>query len=123
MLKSQKEIGSESMFSFEKNAIKRTTEKLKEVLGDNLIAVAAFGSRVRGDFSQGSDFDILVVVRKRTFDVIDIINNVFGDEEDRTDIPFSVVVKETDSFEKEKIYNTTFYRNIKKEGIVLHGRT
>ncbi|MDP2753317.1 MAG: nucleotidyltransferase domain-containing protein [Nitrospirota bacterium] len=111
------------MFSFEKNAIKRATEKLKEVLGDNLIAVAAFGSRVRGDFSQGSDFDILVVVRKRTFDIIDIINNVFGDEEDRTDIPFSVVVKGTDSFEKEKIYNTTFYRNIKREGIVLHGRT
>lgn len=123
MLKSQKEIGSERMFSFEKDAIKRATEKLKEVLGDNLIAVAAFGSRVRGDFSQESDFDILAVVRKRTFDVIDIINDVFCDEEDRTGIPFSVVVKEIDSFEKERTYNTTFYRNIKKEGIVLHGRT
>lgn len=30
MLKSQKEIGSERMFSFEKDAIKRATEKLKE---------------------------------------------------------------------------------------------
>ncbi|MBM4136487.1 MAG: nucleotidyltransferase domain-containing protein [Nitrospira sp.] len=110
------------MFSFEKNAIKRATERLREVLGDNLIAVAAFGSRIRGDFSQGSDFDILVVVKKRTFDVIDTINDVFIHEEEATGIPFSTVVKGIDSIEKEKAYNTPFYRNIQKEGIVLYGR-
>jgi predicted nucleotidyltransferase len=60
------------MFSFEKDAIKRATESLKAVLGDNLVAVVAFGSRVRGDFNEGSDFDILVVVKKRTFDIKEI---------------------------------------------------
>lgn len=38
------------MFSFEKDAIKKATERLKEILDDNLVAMAAFGSRVRGDF-------------------------------------------------------------------------
>jgi predicted nucleotidyltransferase len=110
------------MFSFEKDAIKRATEKLKEVLGDNLIAVAAFGSRVRGDFDGDSDFDILIVVKKRTSDVIDEAIDVFSDEEDRTGISFSVVVKGIDSFEKERAYNTTFYRNIKREGVVFYGQ-
>lgn len=111
------------MFSFEKDAIKRATVKLKDALGDNLIAVAAFGSRVRGDFDGDSDFDILIVVKKRTSDVIDKAIDVFTDEEDNMGIPFSVVIKETRSFEKEKTYNTTFYRNIKKEGVVFYGQT
>ncbi len=110
------------MFSLEKDAVKRATKKLKKVLGNDLIAVVAFGSRIRGDFSQESDLDILVIVKKRTFDIIDTINQFFTDEEKQTDIYFSVVVKGIDSFEKERTYNTTFYRNIKKEGIVLHGR-
>jgi len=110
------------MFSFEKDAIKRSTERLKEVLGDNLIAIVAFGSRVRGDFDGDSDFDILIVVKKRASDVIDEAIDVFSDEEDRTGIPFSVVVKGIDSFEKERTYNTTFYRNIKREGVVFYGQ-
>ncbi|MEW6416934.1 MAG: nucleotidyltransferase domain-containing protein [Nitrospirota bacterium] len=110
------------MFSFEKDAIKRATEKLKEILGDNLIEVAAFGSRVRGDFDGDSDFDILIVVKKRTSDVIDKAIDIFTDEEDKMGIPFSVVIKEIKSFEKERAYNTTFYRNIKREGVVFYGQ-
>jgi predicted nucleotidyltransferase len=109
------------MFSFEKKAMKRITRKLEELLGNNLIAVLVFGSRVRGDFSAESDFDILVVVKKRTFGIIDTVNEVLSEEEDKTGIPFSVVVKGMESFERERKYNTSFYRNIKKEGIILHG--
>lgn len=109
------------MFSFEKKAVKRITEKLKKLLGDNLLTILVFGSRVRGDFSAESDFDILVVVKKRTFGVIDAVNEVLSEEESKTGIPFSVVVKGMESFERERQYNTSFYRNIKREGIVLHG--
>ena len=109
------------MFSFEKKAVKRATEKLKKLLGDNLLTVLVFGSRVRGDFSAESDFDILVVVKKRTFGIIDTINEVLSEEENKTGIPFSVVVKGMESFERERRHNTSFYRNIKREGIVLHG--
>jgi uncharacterized protein len=110
------------MFAFEKKAIKRITEKMKKVLGTELITIIAFGSRVRGDFSQESDFDILVVVKKRTFAAIDTINHLFMNEEEKAGIPFSVIVKGVDLFEKEKVYKTAFYRNIKEEGIVLYGR-
>jgi predicted nucleotidyltransferase len=111
------------MFAFEKEALRRITEKLKKVLGDELVTAIAFGSRVRGDFSQDSDFDILVVVKKRTFAVIDTVNHLFTNEEEKAGIPFSVIVKGADLFEKEKVYKTLFYRNIKEEGIVLYGRT
>ena len=109
------------MFSLEKDVIKKTTRNLKKVLGNNLIAVAAFGSRVRGDFSEESDMDILVIVKKRTFDIMDTINQFFTEEETRTGIPFSVVIKGIETFEKEKSHNTSFYRNIRNEGVFFHG--
>lgn len=110
------------MFLTEKESLKRAVKRLKKISGENLVTVVAFGSRVKGTFSGGSDFDILVVVHKRTSKLIDTINEVFIKEEDKTGIPYSVVIKVDGSFEKEKQYNTTFYRNIKKEGVLLYGR-
>jgi predicted nucleotidyltransferase len=110
------------MFLTEKESLKRAVKRLKKISGENLVTVVAFGSRVRGTFSGESDFDILVIVHKRTSQLIDTINEVFIKEEDKTGIPYSVVIKTDESFEKEKQYNTTFYRNIKKEGVLLYGR-
>ncbi|MGB9716675.1 MAG: nucleotidyltransferase domain-containing protein [Thermodesulfovibrionales bacterium] len=110
------------IFTIEKEAIIRATEKLREVLGDNLVSVIAFGSRVRGDFTGDSDFDILIIVRKRDFEVIEKVVKVFYKEEERTNISFSPVIKPLDIFKKEEAYNSPFYRNIKKEGIVFYGR-
>ncbi|MDI1472343.1 nucleotidyltransferase domain-containing protein [Thermodesulfovibrio sp. 1176] len=53
-----------NMFTIEKEAIKRATERLKGALGENLLAVIAFGSRVRGDFNGESGFDVLIIVKK-----------------------------------------------------------
>lgn len=84
--------------------------------------MTAFGSKVRGDFNADFDFDILIVVKKRTIDVIGKAIDVFT-EEDKLGIPFSVVVKEIKTFEKERTYYTTFYRNIMQEGITFYGQT
>lgn len=111
------------MFTIERDAINRATKKLQEALGDNLITVIAFGSRIRGDFSGESDFDILVIVKERDFGVIEKVVEIFGEEEDKTIIPFSPVIKSLETFKKEKAYNTTFYRNIKKEGVAFYGGT
>jgi len=40
--------------------------RLRERLGDNLVAVTLYGSRARGDAREGSDFDLIVQVRERT---------------------------------------------------------
>jgi Nucleotidyltransferase domain. len=111
------------MFSEEKKALKRITDKLKKALGVELISVIAFGSRVRGDFRGNSDFDVLVIVRQRSRDIVDKIISIFNEEEIKTGIPFSPVVKSKELFAKEKKFNTAFFRNIKNEGRLLYGKT
>lgn len=110
------------MFVIEKKAIDRATKKIQKLLGDNLITVTAFGSRVRGDFTEDSDFDVLVVVKKRTSDIIMQVNDIFDREDHKAGVVFSAVIKQMEVFEKEKRFNTPFYQNIKKEGVVFYGR-
>lgn len=40
------------------------SDKLEEILQDNLISVVLFGSAARGDAGEGSDIDILIVAEK-----------------------------------------------------------
>ena len=110
------------MFDIERKAVDRATRKLQKLLGNNLITVAAFGSRARGDFTEESDFDVLVIVKKRTLDTIIKVNDIFSREEDKAGVIFSAVIKQMEAFEEEKRFNTPFYQNIKKEGVVFYGR-
>lgn len=111
------------MFITEKDSLERATERLKSELKDNLVSVIAFGSRVRGDFHGESDFDLLIIVKERNPHVVEKVIKVLHEEEEETGIPFSPIIKHLESFEKEKAFNTTFYRNIKREGMVFYGRT
>lgn len=106
----------------EKESLSRVVEKLKNVLGDNLLTVVVFGSRVRGDFHGESDFDVLVILKRRDYNALGVIIDLFYDEEERTGITYSVVVKDSETFDREKNYGTGFYRSILEEGKVLYGK-
>jgi uncharacterized protein len=107
------------MFTYEKNILNRLTENLKEKFPDRIMAVYAFGSRVRGDHGEWSDFDVLVVVKNKTPEIANEIISLFVDEEIQSGIPFSPVIKDINAFEMEKHHNTPFYENIMKEGVLL----
>jgi len=79
----------------------------------------AFGSRVRGDFSASSDFDVLVVVRDKNPEIEYAIVSVIVDIEMQYNLSFTPVIKDEKAFELEKKYNSPFYNNIIHEGIQL----
>ena len=41
--------------------LNRVVSKLREGLGDDLVAVVLFGSRARGEAREGSDWDVLII--------------------------------------------------------------
>lgn len=107
------------MYAHFKAALQRiVTELNKEFRGD-VISVYAFGSRVRGDHSARSDFDVLVLVKDRTIHLEEGIIDVFVDEEMQSGISFDPVIKTARSFELEKRHNTPFYQNVAEQGIKI----
>jgi len=53
--------------------------KLKEILGDDLVEVILFGSYARGEASEGSDVDVMLVTRRHlSLEERDGLNEITG---------------------------------------------
>jgi len=107
------------MLFHEREALRRIAGRLKEMFPDRIHRIYAFGSRVRGDHGEWSDLDVLVVVNGKDLEIQDEIFTAFAEEELATGIPFSPIIKEQSVFAREEELNTTFYQNIKREGVLL----
>ena len=107
------------MYAHEKGSLGRITNSLREQFPDRITGIYAFGSRVRGDHGEWSDFDILVVVKDRDPLIEEAIISSFVEEELRSGLIFTPLIKDQKAFESEKRFNTPFYENLTREGIVL----
>jgi predicted nucleotidyltransferase len=105
------------MYEHVKTELKKISTALKEKYPDTILSVIAFGSRVRGDHTERSDFDVLVVVENRDAAIEEGIVDIFVEEEMKTGISFDPVIKTAGSMELEKQHHTPFYENISTEGI------
>ena len=101
----------------ERETLNKIVKALKAKFPERIHEVYAFGSRVRGDHTVWSDFDVLIVVKERDPSIEAEIVSLFVDEELETGIPFSPLIKDQAAFEKEKSFKSPFYTNIMQEGV------
>jgi predicted nucleotidyltransferase len=103
----------------EKQAVKELIDELKKLYGDNLSRVILYGSKARGDATEDSDIDILVVLKKK-------IQN-FSSERKKVkeiswrlsykyDLLLSIIIRSEQEYMRK---DTPLLMNIEKEGIVL----
>jgi len=91
---------------------------VSEINPDKIIL---FGSRVRGDYHEDSDYDILVLKRGITNE-----RKLSGDlkirfYKEKLLISIDVIVMEHDKFYQLSDVSGYIYKNIKNEGICIHG--
>lgn len=107
------------MYAHEKSILSHIVEALRERFPGRIEAVYVFGSKARGDHGEGSDFDVLVVVKDRNPGIEETIMGLFVEEELRSGLVFTPLIKDKSAFESEKKFHTPFYENLAREGIVL----
>ncbi len=107
------------MHEHEKKTLRKITEKLRDKFSNRVVSVYAFGSRVRGDYDEWSDFDVLVIVKDKSPEIEKEIIGIVVDEELQSGISFGTVIKDIKDFELEKKFKTPFYENIMREGVLL----
>ncbi|MBI4698962.1 MAG: nucleotidyltransferase domain-containing protein [Nitrospirae bacterium] len=107
------------MYIHEKETLKRIIELFKDEFHERIISVYAFGSRVRRNQGEWSDFDILVVVKDKDPEIESELMSIIVDEEIKSGLSFTPVIKDLKAFEMEKKFKTPFYENIIREGVLL----
>jgi len=107
------------MYAHERSVLTRIADKLKEQFAGRISAVYVFGSRARGDHGVWSDLDVLILVTDKSPEIETGIISLFVDEEIQSNTSFSPVIKDIEDFEREKNFNSPFYENILREGVLL----
>lgn len=101
----------------EKAILKQFKDILQQTLGDRLVELRLFGSYARGDADEGSDFDVLVIVDRRTDDVREMVLDADVEMMNRYEKLFAALIY--DEYEWQKARSFPHAWNIEREGVVL----
>jgi predicted nucleotidyltransferase len=92
-------------------------EKLREEFGRHLQKVILFGSRARGDHSEESDYDCLLILDEVTPEVKEILNAIEGEMLYEYGAVFSAFPLTLEDLERKRF--EPFIMNVRKEGVML----
>jgi predicted nucleotidyltransferase len=92
---------------------------LQEIAGDRIVRMVLYGSRARGDYSEGSDTDIAVIVRGLSREMKDTMLNRVADVEIEYLRSLSTLILSEEDFLLLKKRERRIAMDIDKEGVPL----
>ena len=103
----------------EKQAVKAFVATIKKNLEDQLLETKIFGSKVRGDYSQDSDIDILIVLKERSKYIIDTLYEKLLSIELEYDSKISLTIFSQTEYQNNLNAHTPFIESLNNEGVSL----
>ena len=103
----------------EQAALSEFLTKLREQHGSEVVLVSLFGSKVRGDFDEESDIDVLLVVENRNSQLWEDVVEIETELMLKHDAVISSLIMGRDNYEWHLRHRAPLYRNIEREGIEL----
>jgi predicted nucleotidyltransferase len=102
----------------EKQAVKELVDELKKLYGDNLSRVILYGSKARGDATEDSDIDIMIVLKdvKDKSKELEKLIKLTTEIDFRYETLISVTLQSEEEYLKKR---SPLLLNVRKEGIVL----
>ncbi len=99
------------------------SQQVKKILGAKLIKIILYGSYARGDFSENSDVDVMILttltddeIEKQENQIFDLAFQFLMEY----GIDISVIIKNDEHF-YHWLGALPFYDNVNQEGVVLNG--
>ena len=88
---------------------------VRSALDGQVVKIMIFGSRARGDAVEGSDFDIVVVVKKRTPTVREAVLDAGVKMMNLHGALFSAIIYDEEEWEREQNFPLAW--NVREEGV------
>lgn len=104
------------------NILYMFTRDMRKIFGTDLYRVLVYGSYARGDYTENSDVDVMILVKTDEMDIhscLDAVSDCAFEYLMKYGIDISPVVKNVDHFQywEECL---PYYRNVKKEGVEVY---
>ena len=101
----------------EEKTLNSFSTQLKAALGENLVLIKLIGSKARGDFTEDSDLDVIIVVKEYIFKekVYDILFSVDPYYETK----ISPIIYSAYEYQRNKELESPFIECIERGGINL----
>ena len=106
-----------------RNVVDLFVQEIRNVLGEDLKKVIVYGSYARGDYTEDSDIDIMVLTTLTDKEIEQIEYKLYDVAFDllmEYEVEISVIVKNEEHF-KYWLGALPFYDNVVKEGVVIDG--
>jgi predicted nucleotidyltransferase len=103
----------------EQQVLERFKAVLKPLLADNLISLRLFGSRARGEGTEESDLDVLIMLREKNRALCRRIVAEALEIDLAYDTNLAPTILSVEEFQQNRDYHTPFYRNVEREGVSL----
>lgn len=103
--------------------LRKYTEALVNLYGIHLKSIILYGSYARGDYTEDSDIDIMILLDMPDHDIKEHWHELSGltyDFNMEYGLDIKPIVKNEGHFEKW-VFAYPFYSNISKEGVKLYG--
>jgi len=106
-----------------KNILNEFIMRINDVLKGKVDKIILYGSYARGDYSENSDLDIMILTNLSEEEIVDIRTEIWDIASDiglENDIIISIMLKNIEDY-NYWLDTLPFYMNVKKEGVVLNG--
>jgi predicted nucleotidyltransferase len=114
------------MFADKLETAKRWTEKVVDVLKDEVLEISLFGSVARSTDREGSDLDLLIIVSGERKKALDLVFEKLGDaflELAGKGIIIENIVENVEKWNEMEEKGFSFTKNVKDDKIVLYRRS
>ena len=108
-----------ALTSTEQHALERFKAVLESLLADNLMSLRLFGSRARGEGTDESDLDVLVVLREKDRSICRRIVEEALETDLVYDTNLAPTILSAEEYQQNREYQTPFYRSVERESLPL----
>lgn len=101
--------------------VQKFAKEMRELYGESLKSIIVYGSYARGDYTESSDIDIMILVTLSDEQIkltTDMVSDCAFDFMMKYGVDISPIVKNVEHF-TYWVDNLPFYRNIRDEGVKI----
>jgi predicted nucleotidyltransferase len=102
----------------EMKVVKAFCADVRKTLGDNVVSITLFGSRARGEGTEESDIDVLILLEESNLETDWRISEITADYMLEYDIPLSPIIFTEEEWSTNKKRGSFFVESVEKEGVL-----